>query len=168
MARSLISASTIIALVCGTAASALTAAPATSQDARVLPFVQHYLECAGWLVTDPTTHSANCLPSRVGIQFHTLALPGTDGGQARIVTTTPGKPDKPDYHHPKPDYPPPHRCDSGGVTSMIDLTTLHEGERVHVAFAETGGGGKYPRGEGGEMHHPDGDWHHSKPDCGGV
>lgn len=28
-------------------------------------FDQHFIDCLGWLLTDPDTHAANCLPSRV-------------------------------------------------------------------------------------------------------
>ncbi len=28
-------------------------------------FDQHFIECFGWMITDPDTHAANCLPSRV-------------------------------------------------------------------------------------------------------
>lgn len=35
---------------------------ALSQDIR--GDVHHYWECFGWMITDPATHAANCLPGR--------------------------------------------------------------------------------------------------------
>ena len=46
-------------------AGALAGAVVTGSTVTTTAFDQHFLDCFGWMITDPDTHSANCLPSRV-------------------------------------------------------------------------------------------------------
>lgn len=46
-------------------AGALAGAVVTGSTATTTAFDQHFLDCFGWMIVDPDTHSANCLPSRV-------------------------------------------------------------------------------------------------------
>ena len=46
-------------------AGALAGAVVTGSTVTTTAFDQHFLDCFGWMIVDPETHSANCLPSRV-------------------------------------------------------------------------------------------------------
>ena len=42
--------------------------------------LQHFIDCAGVLITAPDIHAANCLPSNVGPETRALGAAGSGGG----------------------------------------------------------------------------------------
>jgi len=42
--------------------------------------LQHFIDCAGVLITAPDVHAANCLPSNVGPETRALGAAGSGGG----------------------------------------------------------------------------------------
>lgn len=77
----------------------------TSQAIFNAEQTQHIIDCARWLLTDPETHAANCLPSRVAPSNRSLSEP---------VTSTIIGPPK--VTPPKEDDPPPPSCEVEAVS----------------------------------------------------
>jgi hypothetical protein len=63
------------------------AAPALAFDEDDAAYIQHLLDCKLWLFTDSARHARNCLPNTMPRSLSSLALPVTDGGQARMIVS---------------------------------------------------------------------------------
>src|SRR5690606_41651797 len=48
--------------------------------------VGHFVECFGWMITDPNTHAGNCLPGHIPPLD---SLTEYETGQQRVVVTPP-------------------------------------------------------------------------------
>ena len=56
----------------------------------VMEQVHHYIECFGWMITDPETHVANCAPGHIP-PYDPITNDPSGGGRVtttRTVTTT--------------------------------------------------------------------------------
>lgn len=59
-------------------AAGLTVASSSSSQAVFNAVqAQHFIDCAGWLLSDPEMHAANCSPSRVALSLRSLTEPVT-------------------------------------------------------------------------------------------
>lgn len=64
-----------------TAAIALSAAASQPVQANdVLDEIGHFIECFGWMLTDPATHVANCNPGTPEVRLESLATPVSADG----------------------------------------------------------------------------------------
>ena len=71
---------TIATIVAG---GLLLLAPAASSQTvtpQSVDPLQHFLDCAGVLITAPDVHAANCLPSNIGPEMKSLASSPDDDG----------------------------------------------------------------------------------------
>ena len=66
-----------------TAAIALSAAASQPVQANdVIDEIGHFIECFGWMLTDPATHVANCNPGTPEVRLESLATPASASGPA--------------------------------------------------------------------------------------
>lgn len=52
-------------LIGAATAVAVTLAGVAGAQALTAAHVKHYIECFGWMITDPDTHADNCLPGHI-------------------------------------------------------------------------------------------------------
>lgn len=57
--------------------------------------VGHFVECFGWMITDPSTHEGNCLPGQVPPLDSLIEY--EDGDQPVVVTPPPLPPPPPTF-----------------------------------------------------------------------
>ncbi len=66
-----------------TAAIALSAAASQPVQANnVIDEIGHFIECFGWMLTDPAAHVDNCNPGTPEVRLESLAAPGSPSGPA--------------------------------------------------------------------------------------
>ncbi len=78
---------TIATIVAG---GLLLLAPAASSQSVTPQSVdpwQHFIDCAGVLITAPDVHAANCLPSNAGLETKSLGASGDDDSKCPVRLT---------------------------------------------------------------------------------
>lgn len=40
---------------------------------------EHFVDCFGWMISDPPTQYDNCTPNNVAVEFRSLTMPVTGG-----------------------------------------------------------------------------------------
>lgn len=51
--------------------------------------LQHFIDCAGVLITAPDIHAANCLPNNIGPEMKSLGSSNGSGNPCRIIKVEP-------------------------------------------------------------------------------
>ena len=54
----------------------------------VMEQINHYIECFGWMITDPETHVANCAPGHIPPYDPVSRAGSGDGGRYTTTYTT--------------------------------------------------------------------------------
>ena len=63
-------------LLAGAASAAvLTISGVVAAQAFTPVHIKHFVECFGWMITDPDTHADNCLPGQI-LPLESLSSPG--------------------------------------------------------------------------------------------
>lgn len=67
-------------------AAALAGAIVAGTTATTTAFDRHFIDCVGWMIVDPDSHAANCLPGRAVAPDGSISP--TSGGSSITTTTT--------------------------------------------------------------------------------
>ena len=68
--------------------AALIVTPQVQAFERVIIGIDHFVDCAGLLLSNPRAHAENCLPNRVKPNFDSLVSSNSDG----LVVAPPAPP----------------------------------------------------------------------------
>ena len=91
-----------------TAAMALSAAASPPVQANdVIDEIGHFIECFGWMLTDPATHVANCNPGKPEFSLESMATP-LEG--PTFVAAPPSEPEEEEPDEEPECTPSPSSC----------------------------------------------------------